>query len=92
MAPVYTHIGGFVSQKDERRVISNMTFGHLFSIYIYRSVSALDDGLEEFGNQNSVTLHFEFFEFPVDYASDLEKEQVRSAAERRRRIWGSNQR
>ncbi len=52
-------------------------------------VSALISGLEEFGKQNSVALHFEFCEFAVDYASDLETEQVRSAIEVRRRIWVS---
>ena len=55
-------------------------------------VSALNDGLEEFGKQNNVTLHFEFCELAVDYASELEAEQVRSAIEDRRRIWAAEQR
>jgi len=75
-----------------------VTLGVLAPISYYHNsdltklVFTLNDGLEEFGEQNSVALHFEFCKFAVDYASDLEPEQVRSAIEVRRRIWVSERR
>ncbi len=49
--------------------------------------SALNNGLVEFGQRNSVALSFEFSQLGADYAPDLQPEHVKLAIEDRRRIW-----
>ena len=49
--------------------------------------TALNSGLDIFGEQNGVALRFEFCELGVDYSPDLEPGHVKSAIEDRRPIW-----
>ena len=50
--------------------------------------SALNNGLAEFGERNSVALNFKFCELGSDYGRDLEPDDVRSAIWDRQSKWG----
>lgn len=71
----------------------NITLGVLAPISYYRDfelttlASALNNGLAEFGQRNSMALSFEFHQLGADYARDSEPEHVRSAISNRSRIW-----
>ena len=49
--------------------------------------TALNSGLDIFGEQNGMALRFEFSQFGSDYGPDLEPEHVRLAIRDRTRIW-----
>ncbi len=72
---------------------NNVTLGVLAPSRYYEDFEltklayALNTGLVEFGQRNSVALGFEFSQLGADYAPDLQPEQVRSAISYRSRIW-----
>jgi len=72
---------------------NNVTLGVLAPSKYYEGfdltalASALNNGLVEFGQRNSVVLSFEFSQLGADYAPDLQPGQVRSAISYRSRIW-----
>lgn len=50
--------------------------------------SALNDGLDLFGQQNDMELRFEFRRLGMDYQPSLEPESIRSAIAAGSRVWG----
>ena len=72
---------------------NNVTLGVLAPSRYYEDFEltklayALNTGLVEFGQRNSVALGFEFSQLGADYAPDLQPGHVKSAISYRSRIW-----